>query len=225
MASAAQMIANKANAQASTGPRTEAGKTTARFNSLRHGLTSSQLVLPHENQEEYDGHRAATIEALDPSGEHEHALAERVVQTYWRMQRFYRIENAFLAQRMNAVSEANPELTDGDDALATLFTDPAEMSRTRLMLRYLTAAERAYNKAVADLEKARKERHNREQEEAMLEAMEERATAAAENTSAGIGLVSHARPVALSLPLPTPENTAPGGVCDPAFHLARLNQI
>ena len=56
----------------------------------------------------------------------------------------------FLQNRMDAIGEAHLELTDGDEALARLFTDPAEMARTRLMLRYLTAAERAYNKALAD---------------------------------------------------------------------------
>jgi hypothetical protein len=41
MTSAAQMAANQANAQKSTGPRTPAGKAAASHNSISHGLTAS----------------------------------------------------------------------------------------------------------------------------------------------------------------------------------------
>lgn len=224
MATAAQIIANKVNAESSTGPRTEEGKAVTRFNSLRHGLTSTQLVLPHESQDEYDRHRADMLHALAPGSEHEQTLAERVVQTYWRMQRFYRVENAFLAARMDAIAGSDSEITDGDAALAMLFSDPGEMARTRLMLRYLTAAERAYNKAVADLEKAKKEGIAREREQIAVEIMQERANIAKSSASLKNGSASQAAAPPYTLPLPTPENTAPGGLYDPAFHLARLNQ-
>jgi hypothetical protein len=36
MATAKQLQANRSNAQKSTGPKTEAGKSTARFNALKH---------------------------------------------------------------------------------------------------------------------------------------------------------------------------------------------
>lgn len=45
MATALQIAANQRNAQRSTGPRTEEGKTIARANSLKHGL-SSQVIAP-----------------------------------------------------------------------------------------------------------------------------------------------------------------------------------
>lgn len=39
-------IANRENAQKSTGSRTEEGKQRSRFNAFRHGITSQTLVLP-----------------------------------------------------------------------------------------------------------------------------------------------------------------------------------
>ena len=49
-----QRLANIANAQLSTGPRTTEGKNICRWNSLRCGFRSSLDVLPGESQEEYD---------------------------------------------------------------------------------------------------------------------------------------------------------------------------
>ena len=49
MATAAQIAANRANAQKSTGPRTVAGKQRSRMAALEHGLTAATLVLPHED--------------------------------------------------------------------------------------------------------------------------------------------------------------------------------
>ncbi len=68
MASAAQIEANRLNAQKSTGPRTDKGKARARLNALKHGMTARTImpVLPHEDpkqledrtQQFYHGHEA-----------------------------------------------------------------------------------------------------------------------------------------------------------------------
>jgi len=50
MASAAQVLANQANAQLSTGPVTEAGKSIAAQNSRKHGFTARTLVVPDEDR-------------------------------------------------------------------------------------------------------------------------------------------------------------------------------
>ena len=51
---AAKMIANRANAQHSTGPQ---DTSATRFNGVQHGLTSKQTVIPGESQQEYDEFR------------------------------------------------------------------------------------------------------------------------------------------------------------------------
>jgi hypothetical protein len=53
MATPAQIIANQANAQRSTGPRTVEGKQASSANATSHGLTSRSTVLPGEDPEEY----------------------------------------------------------------------------------------------------------------------------------------------------------------------------
>ncbi len=42
-----KLLANRANAKRSTGPRTEAGKAAARRNALKHGIRSRSLDLPN----------------------------------------------------------------------------------------------------------------------------------------------------------------------------------
>ncbi|QEH38486.1 hypothetical protein OJF2_70890 [Aquisphaera giovannonii] len=46
MATAAQIAANRRNAQKSTGPRTKAGKARSRLNGLKHGLCVRHPVMP-----------------------------------------------------------------------------------------------------------------------------------------------------------------------------------
>jgi hypothetical protein len=47
---------NRANAQHSTGPKTESGKQKSSLNALRHGLTSQIVVMPTEDLAAYQLH-------------------------------------------------------------------------------------------------------------------------------------------------------------------------
>jgi hypothetical protein len=202
MASAARALANRNNAQASTGPRTPEGKAAVRLNAVAHSMTSKTTVLPHESQEEYNTLLQSFVNAYQPASDHEHLLVERVAQAHWRVQRCYGVERAFLENRIAAAQEESPDI-DPDAAMARMFIDKAEASRMRLMMRYLGAAERAFHKAVADLAKAQAERRKAAAEAARMEAI-----AAA---YAQVGFVSHDTPVACSAP-PDPvtlEQTEP----------------
>ena len=46
MASPAQVLANRENAQHSSGPKTQEGKQASSRNSVRHGLTGTQIIMP-----------------------------------------------------------------------------------------------------------------------------------------------------------------------------------
>lgn len=53
MASDNQLIANRLNAQRSTGPRTLAGKLRSRRNAIKHGLTARAVVDVFEDESEF----------------------------------------------------------------------------------------------------------------------------------------------------------------------------
>ena len=82
-----QIAANRLNAQRSTGPRTPVGKARVSSNALKHGLTGRDVVLPGENPDDFDSFRAGLLTSLDPQGELEGALAERIVVDFWRLRR------------------------------------------------------------------------------------------------------------------------------------------
>jgi hypothetical protein len=54
MATAAQIEANRRNAQRSVGPRTQTGKDRSKLNALGHGCRANILVLPIEDFGEYE---------------------------------------------------------------------------------------------------------------------------------------------------------------------------
>ena len=86
--SEAKLNANRANAQHSTGPRTETGKAQSCMNRFRHGLTGgSFVVLEHESQEEFD----LLLESLkmehQPGTPTELLLVKKMAQSWWLSKR------------------------------------------------------------------------------------------------------------------------------------------
>jgi hypothetical protein len=93
MTTEAQVNANRANAQKSTGPRTAEGKAAVAQNAVKHGLSGRADVIKGEDQGEFDRHREALLKELRPDGAVESMLVERVVSLSWRLQRVERIQN------------------------------------------------------------------------------------------------------------------------------------
>jgi hypothetical protein len=155
-ASVAKIAANRANATLSTGP---ADTSRSRFNGLTHGLTSKQPIVRGEDQNQYDAFSANLLRELAPCTATETVLAERIIAAAWRLKRFTRVESAFFNNRIDAFMDENPE-GDPDAAMAALFTEPAEMARMRLFLRYQTSVQREYDAARREFQKAQAERQD-----------------------------------------------------------------
>jgi hypothetical protein len=68
---AAQLEANRLNAQFSTGPRTEEGKRASSQNAASHGLSGKQIVMPGESAEAYEVLRSGLIDCYNPNDEAE----------------------------------------------------------------------------------------------------------------------------------------------------------
>jgi hypothetical protein len=137
MSSAAQIAANKKNAQSSTGPKTEAGKKQSSKNSLRHGLAAEWFVIPGENEERFEALRAELFQHHQPANITEELLVEHMAQAFWLTQR------AMAYQRYVIYNCEDPR------------TMPASLG---VLIRYQTVNERAFQKALATLTKLQQER-------------------------------------------------------------------
>jgi hypothetical protein len=97
MTSAKQVQANRRNAQKSTGPKTKEGKDIASLNATKHGLPSQEVLLPGEDEAALKelGERLRT--ELQPAGELESLLVDRIIASYWRLRRLGRVEAGIFA--------------------------------------------------------------------------------------------------------------------------------
>ena len=93
MTTRGQTEANRRNAQASTGPATEAGKAAPSMNALRHGLTAARaVVLPDEDGEASEALRRELMADLAPEGALQCQFADRACVLMWRLSRAARLE-------------------------------------------------------------------------------------------------------------------------------------
>ena len=104
MASPAQLRANRANAQKSTGPRTDAGKAASRGNALKHGLAAHTIVpvdTPGEPAGAYQARLDAWVDDLAPRNVLELAMVQRACRASWKLDRCARYEDAAAAVRQS----------------------------------------------------------------------------------------------------------------------------
>jgi hypothetical protein len=96
--SAARLVANRANALHSTGPRTDPGKATASLNAVKTGLTGRTVLLSTDDAAEYERHLAAFQDEYQPIGLCECELVQSIADTFWRLARIPCIEMAIFAK-------------------------------------------------------------------------------------------------------------------------------
>ena len=153
MATIQQIEANRRNAQHSTGPRTEAGKSVSRFNALKFGFEAQSLVLPGEDPDKLAALAVDYHRQLNPAGPLEDYLVQSLVQADWMRRRYVLIETLAIRHRI-----ANPQ--DPDEISLVAFTCPAAQQ----LARRLAAEQRNYFRALKELRRAQKERAEQEAE-------------------------------------------------------------
>src|SRR5215212_9626975 len=97
MTSDKQVQANRQNALKSTGPKTPEGKAAIRLNAVKHGLLSHEILLPGEDHEALRELDERLRNELQPVGELENLLVDRIIASYWRLRRLGRVEAGIFA--------------------------------------------------------------------------------------------------------------------------------
>src|SRR5450631_3077749 len=106
MATPAQIAANRANAQKSTGPRAVEGKSASRFNALKHGIDAASIVIPGEDPAEYDALVANYFHEHRPQSASESFHVDTMLRADWHKRRLQQVE-ADLYRTVLAESHGN----------------------------------------------------------------------------------------------------------------------
>src|SRR3712207_9186034 len=92
MTSERKVEANRKNALKSTGPKTPEGRDAVRLNALKHGLLSREILLPGEDEAALQELGERLRAELQPIGELEDLLVDRIISLFWRLRRLGRVE-------------------------------------------------------------------------------------------------------------------------------------
>jgi hypothetical protein len=167
----AQLAANRANAQSSTGPRTAEGRRRSCLNAFRHGLTGQIVMLTSDDQQAFQKHCDAIVQALAPVGPLELDLAQSIAEDKWRLHRARALESSIFALGHREHSRPDAALFEVDAALAQGQTWIAQAKNLQLLTLYEQRIRRSLEKNTAELRALQTERKTalaKAQEEARL---------------------------------------------------------
>ena len=133
MATSAQIDANRANAQLSTGPVTPEGKARVGRNALKHGLTSQRPIVRDDEEGDFAALRDSLTAEIQPETALEAVAFEELLHAAWNLRRFRRLE-------AEATNGALDDLKNPDTA--------ALLDR---LGRYHARAQRSYSRALSEL--------------------------------------------------------------------------
>ncbi len=154
MTSSKQVQANRRNALKSTGPKTAEGKAVVRLNAMKHGLLSQEILLPEEDEAAFAELGERLRAELQPVGELESALVDRIIAAQWRLRRLSRVEAGIFAWQLSRGFAREAESQTDTAALGLSFIGDANGSNAFSKLsRYETAIERSLYKALHELQR------------------------------------------------------------------------
>jgi hypothetical protein len=149
MATAAQITANRANAQKSTGPRSAEGKSASRFNALKHGIDAASVVIPGEDPAEYQALADDYRRDFRPLSPSEIFHVDTMLRADWLKRRLQLVE-ADLYRTLLAE-------TPGASLAAALLSDSPAAKLLARTQRQIAAFERTWHRANTELLRARAE--------------------------------------------------------------------
>jgi hypothetical protein len=136
MATTAQILANRQNAERSHGPVTEAGKARVSQNATKFGLFSVANFVRPEEREIFNDFEVGYLAELAPDSSLEQTLAREIIHAAWRLRRC-----------------ANLEVAPPED-----LTDE-ELDRLQISIdRARAAAQRTFHRSLKELRRLQGER-------------------------------------------------------------------
>jgi len=162
MSSAAQIAANRRNAQNSTGPRTLSGLAASSLNAMKSGIFAETLVIRGESAAELEQLTADYHLEFRPATARERDLVDSIVRNEWMVRRMGLIEAELWGHHLQTIDATLPgsrfdvlnrhfRLGQGFIALSLHF---------ERLQRRVSALERATCRALQELAEIRNQRHS-----------------------------------------------------------------
>lgn len=142
MATEKQIKANRENAKKG-GVKTPKGKTIVRYNALKHGLLSKEMVLKGESETELLELSKNLRRDLKPKSPIELILVERIIANTWRLKRALKAEKEMIEHDMEYEKDFG----------SALSYDFANYDSYGKFTRYETCLERGIYRALHELQR------------------------------------------------------------------------
>lgn len=145
-----QLEANRENAKLG-GVKTEEGKAVSKYNAIKHGLLSKEVLLEGED-EKYLIEIGKRLRAeLEPQTELELVLVDRITANVWRLKRVMQIESEMIdSDRHDTDWQGNKRMRTLGGALRYDFINHDTYGK---LIRYESSIERGIYKALHELQR------------------------------------------------------------------------
>lgn len=143
-----QLEANRQNAKLG-GVKTEEGKAVSRYNAVKHGLLSQEVVLKGEKEADLEELGKRLRGELKPANEMEFILVERIIANTWRLKRALKGEKEMIEH----------DSKNEDSFGAALSYDFANYDSYGKFTRYESCIERGIYKALHELQRLQASRN------------------------------------------------------------------
>ena len=150
--SVAQQEANKKNAQLG-GVKTKAGKDKIKYNSVKHGLLSKELIIPEDDKLIFKEFKEIIIAQLQPEAGLEELLVERIITSSWRLKIAIKVEQNLIHWQENYKQPGELEIFKESDEQEKrkAISKIAENKSLENIMRYETTIERSLYRAINEL--------------------------------------------------------------------------
>jgi hypothetical protein len=210
--------ANRRNAQLSTGPRSDNGKSKISLNALKTGLTGHTVLLPGDDHEIYQWYVQRFMRQYTPVGSRENELVQSLADHRWRLERIPGLEkNIYALARIefqNLYPEYGSVIREGLIEAKTFLAYQKQLNNLNIQEARL---RRHFEKDLAELRQLQAERREaQEAESAASQSPEHIELTLAQRTPAPIGFefspppqTPHPIPESSDWILPNPEESEP----------------
>lgn len=145
-----QLEANRENGKKG-GVKTPEGKAISRYNALKHGLLSKEVLLSDENEDDLVDLGKKLRAELAPETEFELVLVDRITANIWRLRRVMRIEQEMIDDdRVSTDYMGNKTVKSLGSALSYDFANHDTYGK---LIRYEASIERGIYKALHELQR------------------------------------------------------------------------